>query len=268
MNQLILLGAIYLSRKRTNVVEMMETTSLTSKQIHRAIYSLKVKKLIDTKTTPSKKSREVTFWILDILAVEKYLSQEIKVKRDNLGRIAKGSVGIFLGKKHNKNTIKKLSDSHKGYIMPESQKEKIKIARKKQIMKPLSQKTKNKISEKRMGMRATKDTREKISKSNSVEKHWNWKGGVTPLNKRIRSSSLFKIWRETVFLRDNFKCQNKNCTYCNNKIGVFLHPHHIKSFSEFPELRFDINNGITYCREFHINSKTLHKNIRRKKNVS
>ena len=72
---------------------------------------------------------------------------------------------------------------------------------------------------------------------------------------------MWKIWREAVFLKDNFTCQNNNCFYCNNKIGVMLHSHHIKSFAEYPELRFDINNGITYCKEFHINSKKLHKGI-------
>lgn len=93
------------------------------------------------------------------------------------------------------------------------------------------------------------------------EKSPNWKGGISPLNKRLRASSMWKIWREGVFLRDNFTCQNPNCEYCHNKIGVILHPHHIQSFAEYPELRFNINNGITYCAEFHINSKLLHKNI-------
>lgn len=93
------------------------------------------------------------------------------------------------------------------------------------------------------------------------EKHYNWKGGISPLNRRLRTSSMWKIWREAVFLRDNFTCQNKDCEYCQNKMGVMLHPHHIKPFSKFPELRFRIDNGITYCAEFHINSKTLHKGI-------
>jgi len=92
------------------------------------------------------------------------------------------------------------------------------------------------------------------------EEHWNWKGGISPLNHSLRTSAMFEIWRNAVFLRDNFTCQNPNCEYCNNKIGVFLHPHHIKPLSLYPELAFDVSNGITYCKEFHLNSK-LHKRI-------
>ena len=87
-----------------------------------------------------------------------------------------------------------------------------------------------------------------------------WKGGVTPLNKLMRENSKMKIWRELVFLRDNFTCQNTNCEFCNNKIGVFLHPHHVRSMALFPELAFMVDNGITYCAGFHLKSG-LHKNI-------
>ena len=89
-----------------------------------------------------------------------------------------------------------------------------------------------------------------------------WKGFSQPYLRRLRNSSMWKIWREAIFLRDNFTCQNKNCEYCQNKIGVMLHPHHIKSFALYPELRFNIDNGITYCEQYHLNSN-LHKNMLR-----
>jgi len=117
------------------------------------------------------------------------------------------------------------------------------------------------------GKKQSYETR--IIKSNlmSGAKHWNWKGGISPLNRKLRRSSFFKIWREIVFLRDNFTCQNPNCSYCDNKVGAMLHPHHIKPFALYPKLRFNINNGITYCKEFHINSKLLHKEISHKINI-
>ena len=92
-------------------------------------------------------------------------------------------------------------------------------------------------------------------------KHWNWKGGITSSIELLRTKSKWKIWRELVFLRDNFTCQNPNCSYCHNKQGVMLHPYHIKPIRLFPELVFDINNGITYCADFHIKGG-LHKGIK------
>jgi len=101
----------------------------------------------------------------------------------------------------------------------------------------------------------------KIFPERSGKNHWNWKGGITPFNRALRTKSIWKIWREAVFLRDNFTCQNPNCKFCNNKIGVMLHPHHIKPLSLYPDLTFKINNGITYCAEYHLKGK-LHRGLK------
>lgn len=145
--------------------------------------------------------------------------------------ISKGEKNPFYGKKHKIEVLKKIKLFKKG---------------EKSLRKgiPLKLQSKIKISITKQGI--------------TIDK---WEGFVTPLNRILRASSLFKIWREAVFLRDNFTCQNPDCSYCHNKMGVILHPHHIKPFALYPELRFDISNGITYCAEFHLNSKTLHKNI-------
>lgn len=82
------------------------------------------------------------------------------------------------------------------------------------------------------------------------EKNNFWKGGITPLNRQIRESLKYKLWRESVFQRDEFTCK-----ICKQK-GRKLTAHHIKLFSKFPELRFDINNGLTLCWECH---KKIHK---------
>ena len=75
--------------------------------------------------------------------------------------------------------------------------------------------------------------------------HGNWKGGITPENVRVRKSVEYKIWRESVFSRDNHTCQK-----CN-QIGYNLNVHHINSFAINKDKRMDINNGITLCNECH-----------------
>ncbi len=61
----------------------------------------------------------------------------------------------------------------------------------------------------------------------------------------IRASLNSKLWREAVFARDDYICQQ-----CGER-GGRLHPHHIKPFAVFPDLRFAIDNGKTLCIPCH-----------------
>lgn len=72
-----------------------------------------------------------------------------------------------------------------------------------------------------------------------------WKGGLTPEQTKIRNSDEYLKWRIAVFERDGY-----TCVVCR-KVGVYLEAHHIKEFSKYPELRLDINNGITLCKDCH-----------------
>lgn len=72
-----------------------------------------------------------------------------------------------------------------------------------------------------------------------------WKGGITPEQTRIRTSSEYKHWRTSVYERDNYTCQ------CCGQHGGNLQVHHINNFSDYPELRLDISNGITLCNSCH-----------------
>lgn len=78
------------------------------------------------------------------------------------------------------------------------------------------------------------------------EKSYLWKGGITLVNAQIRNSLEFRLWRETVYRRDDYTCQK-----CSQK-GRRLHPHHIENFADNPTLRLEVNNGITLCELDHI----------------
>lgn len=108
------------------------------------------------------------------------------------------------------------------------------------------------------GKKQSKETCLKKSLSQRNEKHYNWKGGVSKENKRIRRGIEFRLWREAVFARDNWTCQKYKIRGCK------IHPHHIENFSEYPELRFAIDNGITLSEKAH---KEFHRRYGMRKNT-
>ena len=91
----------------------------------------------------------------------------------------------------------------------------------------------------------TKEWRQKVSAANTREKHWNWKGGISEENQLIRNSSKHKEWSLSVLRRDRWTCQQ-----CGYKVRNII-AHHIRKFSEYKELRFEVSNGITLCRPCH-----------------
>lgn len=76
------------------------------------------------------------------------------------------------------------------------------------------------------------------------ENHPRWNGGIGRHdNNRKRLEA--KIWRRKVFNRDNY-----TCIWCGVK-NVYLNAHHIKTWKNSPEFRYDIDNGITLCVSCH-----------------
>lgn len=93
--------------------------------------------------------------------------------------------------------------------------------------------------------KVTEETRKKISDGHKGSLNHNWKGGVTPLRVSAWKSSEYKLWRNQIFERDNYKCQECNI------VGGTLNAHHILSWRNYPELRYKLDNGVTLCLSCH-----------------
>jgi len=88
------------------------------------------------------------------------------------------------------------------------------------------------------------------------EENPNWQGGISTETQLMRTCSKTKTWRTAVFKRDNYTCQK-----CGNKKSGSFNAHHIRSFKNYPELRFEVDNGITLCKDCHYNNG-LHKKLK------
>ena len=144
------------------------------------------------------------------------------------------------GKKHTVESKEKMSESHKGI--------KHKIETKKIISLKLKGKKK---TEKHKYNIKKNHVRPMLNRIGEMSGHW--KGGLTPQNEIIRGSLRMREWKNRVFEKDNYICQD-----CGYDKGGILNAHHILSFSLYPEFRFNADNGITLCKECHIKA---HKKI-------
>ncbi len=105
------------------------------------------------------------------------------------------------------------------------------------------------------GLRWPKEVREKVSfnrKGKCIgEENPRWVYDRTMLkvygnDNKDRRSPRYGDWRKQVYKRDNFKCKMQNAD-CNGRIIA----HHILGYKSYPELRYEINNGITLCQAHH-----------------
>lgn len=102
------------------------------------------------------------------------------------------------------------------------------------------------------------ETMKRVGVNPKGEEHWHWKGGITGERHSAMSQKEYKDWRNEVFERDKYTC--KKC----GQVGRKLHAHHAHNYADYPELRLDVDNGVTLCekchREFHhINGLTTNK---------
>ena len=137
--------------------------------------------------------------------------------------------------------------------------EKMRLAKLGKKRKPFSKETRLLMSEFHKGKKVSAETRKKLSLLHSGKpKPWRvgalnhfWKGGITPINQKIRQSLEYTLWRRAVFERDKFMC-----IFGGKEHGNKLQADHIKPFSYYPELRFAIDNGRTLCKDCHRKTDT------------
>lgn len=179
----------------------------------------------------------------------------------------KGKVGF----PHSEETKKKISLAKKGKKLNLSNLTEEQISNRKEHAKVLGYKNKGrkatteqkkKMSESHkgwkgywLGRKQSEESKKKRSKTLKAlnrkgEKAPNWRGGTTPINQAIRMSEEYKLWREAVFERDDW-----TCIWCGQR-GGRLQADHIKRFTDYPELRFAIDNGRTLCEECHRKTDT------------
>lgn len=171
--------------------------------------------------------------------------------------------------KHSAETKRKISENNKGkHYLTEEHIQKMR--------KPKTEEHKRKLSEAHKGHTPwnkgkswSEETKDKMraSKLEKPTKYWlgknrldmlgknnsSWKGGITPINQKIRNSKEYKLWRTAVLERDGY-----TCIWCGARGSIerYLHVDHIKPFSLFPELRFAIDNGRTLCKDCHEKTDT------------
>lgn len=90
----------------------------------------------------------------------------------------------------------------------------------------------------------------------SGPRHYAWNPNREEVKRNERNDPEYKQWRMKVWIRDNFKCRIANQD-CDGRIEA----HHILGWSEYVELRYEVNNGITLCHAHHPKRRAEEKRL-------
>lgn len=174
--------------------------------------------------------------------MSRHLSEEHK---QWLSENRKGKNNPFYGRKHTKETCEKMSVALRGKNHPI-------------YGQHLSDETKKKLSEINKGeknpfygKKHTKKSCEKIAKANKGKglgkDNSNWNSNLTEEERSLnRHGCRNKDWSKKVRKKDNYICQ------CCGVSDTTMEAHHMENFHNNPNLRLDVNNGITFCTDCHV----------------
>lgn len=153
----------------------------------------------------------------------------VTVKRDTLGRFTSGC------------NIGKLN---KGIKRSDEFKERISAARK---GIKLSEKTKLKMSLGKIGNKNGIGNKSTLGMTGPKSNSWkNDRSQIVGRHERKFHSNEYKSWRKSVCNRDDWKCQMSDFN-CKGRLEV----HHILGWKQNPDVRYEVNNGITLCHFHH-----------------
>lgn len=162
-----------------------------------------------------------------------------------------GRVGPRKGIKVSEETLQKMSIATKGIPKgPFTAEHKANISKSRQIRKAVlgyinSPETRKKIGISGLGRPAWNQGKEIFQTKG--ENNPNSKGGITSLYEKERRTLAVKKFKKAILIRDDNECQFPSCESNCEK----MHVHHIKKFSDFPDLRSSVANGILLCRDCH-----------------
>lgn len=92
----------------------------------------------------------------------------------------------------------------------------------------------------------------------SGDKHYKWKHDRSQIKKHEKKhlDVQYKIWVKSIKDRDKWKCCIDNLD-CKGR----LEAHHILNWVDYPELRYEANNGITLCHFHHPRKRDEEKRL-------
>ncbi len=144
----------------------------------------------------------------------------------------------MFGKKHTEDTKRKISETERG--------------------KKISEETRRKIGQSYIKTKRRLEGIIELGKRQKGENHYRWILDRTQVKQywKERNNPEYKQWRMKVWIRDGFKCKISNQD-CERRIEA----HHILGWSEYVELRYEVNNGITLCHAHHPRKRAEEKRL-------